>query len=137
MTKKQKTTEDKPKGFSPNIMLMIGGLQKFTEENNYSVEKARMFYSVLKAYMQDSFNSWASTHTIADLPMVSTINDYNKKEDVSAIFKELKGDIIQFLETRASTANVENFMLAINEGSTNLDNKIITQYAKEDAKNYK
>ncbi len=136
MTKKQ-IKEDKPKGFSPNIMLMIGGLQKFTEDNNYSVEKARMFYSVLKAAMQDSFNSWASTHTIADLPMVNTINDYDKKEGVSDIFKDLKGDIIQFIETQAVTANVENFMISINEGSTTLDNKIITQYAKEDAKNYK
>jgi hypothetical protein len=136
MTKKQ-IKEDKPRGFNPNIMLMIGGLQKFTEDNNYSVEKARMFYSVLKASMQDSFNTWASTHTIADLPMVNTINDYDKKEDVSAIFKDLKGDIIQFLETQACTSNVENFMISINEVSTNLDNKIITQYAKEEAKNYK
>jgi hypothetical protein len=129
--------ENKPTGFNPNIMLMIGGLQKFTEDNNYSVEKARMFYSVIKAALQDSFNTWASTHTIADLPMVHTINEYDKKDDVSAIFKDLKGDIIQFLETQAVTANVENFMLSINECSTILDNQIILKYAKEDAKNYK
>ena len=134
--KKQKK-ETKPQGFSPNVMLMVGGLQKFAEENNYSVEKARMFYSVIKASLQDSFNTWASTHTIAELPMVSTINDYDKKNDVSTIFKELKGDIIQFLEQQAGTANVENFMLAINEVSTNIDNKIITKYKDEEAKDYK
>ena len=133
MSKKQ----NKPQGFSPNVMLMVGGLQKFAEENNYSVEKARMFYSVIKASLQDSFNTWASTHTIAELPMVSTINDYDKKNDVSTIFKELKGDIIQFLEQQAGTANVENFMLAINEVSTNIDNKIITKYKDEEAKDYK
>lgn len=134
--KKQKK-ETKPQGFSPNVMLMVGGLQKFAEENNYSVEKARMFYSVIKASLEDSFNTWASTHTLDDLPMVNTINDYDKKDDVSTIFKELKGDIIQFLEQQAGTANVENFMLAINEVSTNLDNKIITKYKDEEAKNYK
>ena len=133
MSKKQ----NKPQGFSPNVMLMVGGLQKFAEENNYSVEKARMFYSVIKASLQDSFNTWASTHTLGDLPMVSTINDYDKKDDVSTIFKELKSDIIQFLEQQARTANVENFMLAINEVSTNIDNKIITKYKDEEAKNYK
>ena len=125
-----------PTGFSPNIMLMVGGLQKFTEENNYSVEKARMFYSIIKAALQDSFNTWASTHTIADLPMVNTINDYDKKDDVSTLFKDLKGDIIQFLEQQAVTANVENFMVAVNEVATDLDNKIITKYKDEEVKSY-
>lgn len=128
--------ENKPKGFSPNIMLMIGGLQKFVESNNYSVEKTRMFYSIIKASLQDSFNTWASTHTIADLPIVSTIEDYDKKDDVSVIFKELKGDIIQFIEQQASTANVENFMISINEVAIDTDNKIINKYKNEKITEY-
>lgn len=128
--------ENKPKGFSPNIMLMIGGLQKFVESNNYSVEKTRMFYSIIKASLQDSFNTWASTHTIADLPIVSTIEDYDKKDDVSVIFKELKGDIIQFIEQQACTANVENFMISINEVAVDTDNKIINKYKNEKITEY-
>lgn len=137
MAKKQNKIEEKPKGFSPNVMLMVGGLQKFTEDNNYSVEKARMFYSIIKASLQDSFNTWASTHTIADLPMINTINEYDKKEDLPELFKEMKGDIIQFIEQQASTANVENFMVAINETATELDNKVIISCQNEEAKNYK
>jgi len=136
MAKKQ-TKENKPQGFSPNVMLMVGGLQKFVEDNNYSVEKARMFYSIIKASLQDSFNTWAETHTIADLPIVNTIEKYDKKEDVSKLFKDLKGDIIQFIEQQAATANVENFMLAINETATELDNKVIISRQNEEAKNYK
>jgi hypothetical protein len=135
MAKKQKET--KPQGFSPNVMLMVGGLQKFVEDNNYSVEQARMFYSIIKASLQDSFNTWAETHTIADLPIVNTIEKYDKKEDVSDLFKGLKGDIIQFIEQQARTANVENFMLAINETATELDNKVIISRQNEEAKNYK
>lgn len=141
MTKKQNKPTGKifstNQGFSPNIMLMVGGLQKFTEENNYSVEKARMFYSIIKASLQDSFNTWAETHTLADLPLVNTIEKFDKKEDVSDLFKELKGDVIQFLEQQAVTANVDNFMIAVNEVATDLDNKVITKYKDEEVKSYK
>jgi len=137
MAKKQNKIEEKPKGFSPNVMLMVGGLQKFVEDKNYTVEQARMFYSIIKASLQDSFNTWASTHTIAELPMVGVIKDYEKKDDMSVIFRELKGDIIDFLQEQAATANVENFMLAINETATELDNKVIISRQNEEAKNYK
>lgn len=134
MPKKQK--ESKPQGFSPNIVLMVGGLNKFVEENNYTVGQARMFYSIIKASLQDSFNTWTQTHTIADLPMVATIGTYEKKEGVSQIFKDLQGDIVNFIETQAATANVENFMLALNEVSSMLDNSIIVKHQDEPKKDY-
>ena len=126
--------ENKPQGFSPNIMLMIGGLKK--EIENYDVEKGRLFYSVIKAALQESFNKWAMTHTLNDLPMVDVINSYDN-ENVNPLFKDIKGDIIQFIETKAHTANVENFMLAINEAATELDQSVINKYKNEEIKNFK
>lgn len=135
MTKKQ-LKENKPQGFSPNVMLMVGGLNKYVEDNNYTIKKARMFFSIIKASLQDSFNTWASTHTLADLPLVNTIKEYDK-EGVIDLYKDLKGDLIQFIEQQAITANVENFMLAINEVSSELDNKIIQKHQNDEFKKYK
>lgn len=129
--KQTKIKQNNPIGFSHNVQLMIGGLKKHSKENNYNVKQARLFYSVIKAAIQDSFNTWAATHILNDLPLIQTINDYEKKENVSNSFKELKPDIIKFLIGVANPANIENFMLAINEVSQRIDNHVIMYYESE------
>lgn len=134
--KKQKKENNQPQGFSPNVMLMIGGLKKEIEENKYDVEKSRLFYSVIKAALQDSFNKWAMTHILSDLPMVDIINGYDN-QDVNPLFKDIKADIISFIETKAHTANVDNFMMALNESATDLDQAVINKYKNEKVENFK